>query len=187
MATVTYSAGFNDLNNWPGRLLEGDDNTTLTNKTATSARITHGAGHDFAGFSITLAGSGFEYDGSTIVDGTLSSVTIKNDSGDIILKITRISDTSIASEVAGIAARILGFTDGDGNVNRQGFAAWSQLLSSNDKVIGTDGDDRSLVGYDTGKDSYQMGGGNDYISGGAGSDTYDGGDGWDTLSFAETT
>ncbi len=192
MANVSYFPGFNDLQSWPGRLFEGQSTTSLGPKSDTSAVIKHGSGHPFQNFTITFAGTGFTYDGDTVTDGKISSVTIKNADGNVILKITNISsnaDASLAADFSGIAGLILGMKNGDGDdIGPNGYAAWCQLLVGGDTVTGTNGDDRrQLVGLDAGNDTYNLLGGDDQAEGGIGNDKYNGGDGFDRLSFRETT
>ena len=188
MANVKYFEGFNNLNDWPGNLLENrEGDSTLTTQTATNITITHGPNHPFAGFKIVFVGTGFAFDGSDVVDGVLSSVTFRDASNAIILQITGISSLLASSDITSILPLIMGWSDpGNPNLNTEAKAAWSQLLMGNDVITGTIGDDRSLIGVDGGNDRYNMGAGNDWISGGIGNDIYNGEDGFDTLSFTET-
>ncbi len=189
MANVVYFPGFNDLPNWPGRLFEGQSTTSLGPKSQTSAAIKHGSGHPFQNYTIAFAGTGFTYDGDTVTGGKISSVTLKNEDGDVILKIENISGKSLAADFSGVAGLILGMKNADGDdIGPQGYAAWCQLLVGGDTITGTNGDDRQqLVGLDRGNDIYNLLGGNDRAEGGIGNDKYNGGDGFDTLSFRETT
>ena len=188
MANVKYFAGFNNLNNWPGNLFENrEGDSTLTVKTATNLTITHGPTHPFAGFKLVFAGTGLVYDGNDVVDGTISSLTIRNAANQTILQITGLSSTSIASDIVSLLPAIMGWTEPNNNFNSDGKMAWAQLMSGNDVITGTAGDDRSLVGVDGGNDTYNMGLGDDHMNGGIGNDTYNGGDGRDTLSFTETS
>jgi hypothetical protein len=189
MANVTYFPGFNDLPNWPGRLLEGQSSTSLGPKSQTSAVIKHGNGHPFQNYTITFAGIGFTYDGDTVTGGKVASVVIRNASGDIILQIEDIAGKTIAADFSGVAGNILGSKDGNGDsIGPNGYAAWCQLLVAGDTVTGTTGDDHQrLVGLDSGNDTYNLLGGDDRAEGGIGNDKYNGGDGFDTLSFKETT
>jgi serralysin len=184
---VKYFSGFNNLNNWPGNLLENQGDSVLFGKTATSVSILHGADHPFAGFKVIFSGTGFVYDGNDVIAGTLTSVTIKNALGQNILQITGLNATTVASDITSIIPLIMGFTNPDDpNPSTEAKAAWSQLMMGDDTITGTSGDDRSLIGVDGGNDTYNMGLGNDFISGGIGNDIYNGGDGFDTLSFSET-
>ena len=65
MAVVTYSPEYSDITDWPGGLLEGTGTTSFTSKSATSATLKHGSGHNFANYTIKFSGSGFTYDGNT--------------------------------------------------------------------------------------------------------------------------
>jgi Ca2+-binding RTX toxin-like protein len=187
MATVTYGAGFNNLSSWPGRLFQSEGTSSLTTKTATSAVITHGAGHPFDGFSITVAGTGLAYSGNTVIDGTVQSVIVKNLSGQVILSISNIGAATLAADFSLLASYMFGRTDAEGSlIGPDGKQVWSYLLSGGDTINGTNGNDRQLVGLDSGNDTYNLKSGDDRVAGGIGNDTYNGGNGFDTLTFAET-
>jgi Ca2+-binding RTX toxin-like protein len=102
--------------------------------------------------------------------------------------VTGIAAGSIASDFAALAAYEFGWTDTNGNlVKVTSEVIWSQLLSGNDTINGSSGDDRQVLpSLNAGNDVFNMGAGNDYVGGSLGNDTINGGDGYDTLSFRET-
>lgn len=189
MATITLTDLYNNnLNGWQGNLLRASDGVTIGFQTATIFSYTFGVGTQFAGYTVTTAGTGFTYNGTTPTGGTMGQVVITDAGGNTVLSVTGIAAGSLASDFSAFAAFEFGWVDGNGNINNAPIeVAWSQLLSGNDTVTGTSGDDgRGLVGLNAGNDLFNMGAGNDWVSGSAGNDTINGDGGYDTLSFGET-
>jgi serralysin len=187
MATVSLTTLFGNIDKWSGTMFEANASTVFVTKTANSAVIRYGSGHDFENYTVTFTGRGFTYAGDTVTGGVLTSAIVKNESGQTVVSISAISSSTVASDFASLMAQVMGTVFPDGNTNRDGKAAWSQLLSGNDRIIGATGEDRQMTGSDLGNDVYEMRGGDDFFAGGAGNDIYRGGNGYDTLNYTETT
>lgn len=188
MARVIYTSLYNGLNSWPGRLFEVLPGSTIQTETATNLTIVHPAGHPFAGFKIVINGTNFTYFGSTVTGGTVSMVRVLNDIGQTVLQIDQIPANTLASDLSQLVTSAAGFDDGQGGgAGPDGKLAWSHILSGDDRIYGTGGDDhRSLQGVDVGNDVYFMGAGNDWVMGGIGNDTINGGAGTDGLDYSNT-
>ena len=188
MATVTLTAAFNNLASWPGNLLWTDVATSVVRANGTTFAYTFGASHPFAGYTVTIRGTGFTFGGTTPTGGDMTKLTITDGFSNTVLTVAGIAPNTLASDLSLFAAYEFGFSDPNGNgQGPQNNSAWSQLLSGHDVIVGTSGDDnRFLPGMGQGNDSYSMGDGNDWVSGSMGSDTIDGGNGDDVLSFSAT-
>ncbi|WP_413872261.1 hypothetical protein [Albidovulum sp.] len=189
MARVTYTPLYNNLTSWPGRLFEVWSGSTFPVQTATNLTIVYPAGHPFAGFRMVCTGTGFTYSGTDVTGGTLSMVKILNGAGQTVLTIDSIPPGSLASDLAQLASSAAGWSDGQGGgTGPDGPLVWSQLLSGNDTINGTAGNDgRSLAGVNRGNDVFNMGAGDDWVAGGIGNDTINGGVGWDGLDYSNTS
>jgi serralysin len=189
MATVTYRAGFAELDGSAENLLDGSDGATINTKNATTVKFTYPPGHEFAGYSVTIKGSGFGYDGTEPVAGTMTGITFKDDSGTTILSISGLAAGTPASDLNLFYANVFGwdFPDG-GSSGSQSRDAWSQILMGDDVVNGTSGDDYpGFPGVNAGNDMFNMGDGGNWVFGSMGNDTINGGNGWDSLTFWEKT
>ncbi len=190
MSTITLTALFNDLDNWPGRLFEAVDGTAILTKTATNFTFRYPAtGTDFPNYRILVQGSGFGYDGNVPIQGNMTLVRIYDATGQIVLTISNLQSNPFGADLSQFYANVFGSRSPDGNdgPGPDGKVAWSHLMAGNDIINGTAGDDqRGLVGFDYGNDTYNMGLGDDYVTGGIGNDTMNGGDGYDFLSYDET-
>jgi serralysin len=188
MATVTYGTGFSELYISQGLLLNAFGGATINTKNATTFIFTYPAGNVFEGYSVTVKGSGFIYDGDEPIAGTMSGITIKDDSGAKILTITGLAAGTPASDLNLFYANTFGWTDPNGNYNKPPTdLVWSQILSGSDTFSGTSGNDWSgMPGVNAGNDVFNMGDGDDWVFGSMGNDTINGGNGWDTLSFENT-
>ena len=185
MATINLTAHFSDLNNWPGRLFEDPGATVILTQTATDFRFRYTTG-DFANYRIVVTGTDFTYVDGVPTGGTMTSVRILNPAGQTVISFNNLAAGTLASDLSQFFANVFGTQSGEGP-GPQNWIAWTFLMSGNDVINGTAGDDRQgLVGTDPGNDTYNMGAGNDYIGGGSGNDTINGGAGWDHLSFGGT-
>lgn len=186
MATIRPSNLFSELRDWPGRLLEGDDTTTVVARGGGTFTLRHGAGSPFEGFRIEAKGTGFAYLDGVPVAGTMTQLLIFDAEGRVVLAGSKLSG-ELVTDLALFADSILGSPSEEAGPGPDGGTAWSLLLSQNDKVVGTEGDDRRyLPGFNAGDDTFDMRGGDDQMSGGIGDDAYFGGEGYDELSFGET-
>lgn len=184
MAQVTMTSDFSELDSWSGQLLEATGSETAFTRTATTFSYRYGAGHEFPGFTVNVTGTGFSYLGGTPTGGRMSSVVIRDGGGAIIFSVTGIPAGSLAADLQQFHANVFGFNGGDGRDFR---AAWNYLLSGNDTITGSTGNDwQGLTGTNAGNNVFNMRGGDDYIFAGAGRDTINGGDGYDTLSYSAT-
>lgn len=191
MANITLGANFANLNNWPGNLLQDRDGTFVITTTPTSTSFSYRIGasdNNFPNYRVTVTGTGLQYDAGGAIGGTMTSVRIIDPSGTPILTFGALAANTLASDFAQFYQNVFGSElNGDGP-GPDGTAAWSHLMSGNDVITGTAGNDRqAFLGLDAGNDRYNMGAGDDFIYGGAGNDTMNGGDGYDVLSYGRTT
>ncbi len=185
MATVTLTEYYANLNGWEGYLLDALDDATV-NGTGTTFKITLGANSEFAGYVITVKGTGFNYVNGIATEGTMSGLVIKDAQGHTVIAVAGLATGTMASDLSLFQANVFGWENG-GHHGAQPVNAWSALLSGNDVIKGASGNDwRPMLGLDAGSDIYNMGSGNDFVYGGSGADTITGGDGWDTYSFGST-
>ncbi len=188
MATVTLTSFFANLNGWQGNLLDAGGGDASVLRTATSFRITLGASSQFAGYVITVAGTGFSYVNNVATRGTMSGLVIADASGNTVLTVAGLAAGTMASDLSLFQANVFGWDTPNWHQGSQQLNAWSMLLSGNDTFNGTTGNDgRSLPGLNAGNDTFNMLDSDDWVNGGAGNDTINGGNGWDTLSFELTT
>lgn len=184
MAQVTLTTQFSQLDNWPGRLLEAEGNETIVTKNATTFTYRYGAGHDFQGYTVSIVGTGFTWNGDVATGGRVQSLTIRNGAGDAILTVSGITAATVASDLAQIHSVIFGVED---QISPEVWAAWNYLMSGNDTITGTNGDDgRVPMGANAGNNVFNMLGGNDWIEAGSGRDTINGGNGEDWLTYEST-
>jgi Ca2+-binding RTX toxin-like protein len=156
-------------------------------QTGTSFSFRHGAGHRLANYSVTVAGTGFTYSDGEVTGGRITSVTLRDPGGTVIGTLTNFPKNSFAADFAQIWSDMFGYQTPDGGRNPDGKTAWDHLLSGNDTINGTSGnDDARFPGVNAGNDTFNLFGGDDRASGGAGNDKYFGGDGYDVLDFSET-
>ncbi|MDZ4096296.1 MAG: calcium-binding protein [Paracoccaceae bacterium] len=188
MTRVTMTSLYSSLNNWTGRLFEATPSTVVTTRSATSFAFSYPGAHDFPGFTITVTGTGFSYRGDDPTAGRITRIVVSNASSQTVLTLDQFTNNGLANDLAQFAANVFGArdTNGDGP-GANGEIAWSHMLSGNDVINGTNGNDRTLQGFDIGNDVYNMGAGDDEIAGGMGNDTIRGGDGFDTITFSQTT
>ena len=188
MATVTLTDLFSNLNGWQGDLLWAGTGTTITKTTASVFSYVFGAGHQFAGYTVTIRGTGFAYSGTTPTGGDMAKLVITDGLGQTVLTVAGITANTLASDISLFAAYSFGWSDPNGGSSGpQVKNAWSQLLTGNDVFNGTAGDDiRGMVGVNAGDDVFNMGTGDDVVEGGLGDDTINGDGGYDTLSYEQT-
>lgn len=183
MATITLSPLFDQLNNWPGRLLEAQGDEVFLSRTATTFSWRYGASSEFAGYTVTATGTGFSYLSNDPVAGLMTGLVIRNAAGQTLVTFSGLS--GFTGDLSQFAANVFG--GGDEGPGPNGGIAWSHLMSSNDVINGTSGDDgQILAGTDAENDTYNMGAGDDQVSGGLGNDSYFGGDGHDHFTLRET-
>lgn len=190
MATISLTNLYANLSNWPGRLLEASEGTTILTATATRFVLRYPAtGHDYPNYRVEVTGSGFGYDAGVPIGGTMATVRIFNGANQLVLTVGGLNTNPFANDLSQFIASIMGAQtpEGDGP-GPDANAAWSQLLAGNDVINGTAGDDRrGFPGMDAGNDVFNMGAGDDEVNGGIGNDTIHGGDGFDEIRFDETT
>lgn len=186
MANVILNPLFNDLNDWPGRLFQAEGDEIFLARTATNFSWRFGPNSDFAGYTIRATGTGFGYLDGDPVAGAMSSLVIRNAAGQVVLTINSL--TGLAADLSQFASNVFGSAIPGVGPGPDPVSAWSHLLSGNDTVFGTAGDDsEGFPGVDVGNDTYLMGAGDDQVYGGIGNDSYNGGIGYDELAFRETT
>lgn len=186
MANVTLTSLFGNLNDWPGRLFEPQGDEIFLARTATAFAFRFGPSHNFAGYSITASGAGFGYLAGDPVAGVMTALTIRNALGQVVLSVTGL--TGLASNLSQFMSDIFGSALPDAGPGPDPTGAWSHLLSGNDTIFGTAGNDREgFPGVDVGNDTYLLGAGDDQVNGGIGNDSYNGGGGYDELTFRQTT
>lgn len=187
MAGIALTSLFSQLNQWPGTLFEADSNTTVLTQTAKQFSFRYAStGVDFPDYRVVVTGTGFAFDSGGAYDGVMSSVRIFNAAGQLVLSFANLAPNTLASDFSQFYANVFGSSSGEGP-GPDGFVAMSHLMSHNDVITGTAGDDRqSLAGMDVGNDVYNLLAGDDYVNGGIGDDTINGGAGTDMLSFWNT-
>ena len=187
MATVTLTDYFAGLNGWQGNLLDAGGGDAAVMGTQTSLRITLGASSQFAGYVITVAGTGFTYVNNIATGGTMTGLGIADAQGHSVLTIAGLAARTMASDLALFEANVFGWDYPGGHTGAYPFNAWGSLLSGNDTFIGSGiNDNVGIIGFGNGNDVFNMQSGSDNIDGGPGSDTVNGGDGWDVISFSNT-
>ena len=187
MATVTLTDYFANLNGWQARLLDAGGGDASVLGTPTSLRITLGASSEFAGYVITVSGTGFTYVNNVATGGTMTGLVIADAQGHTVLSVAGLAAGTMASDLSLFASNVFGWDSLDWHNGASPFNAWGSLLSGNDTFIGSGlNDDMHMIGFGGGNDVYNMQGGGDNVQGGLGSDTINGGDGWDTFSFTST-
>jgi Ca2+-binding RTX toxin-like protein len=115
------------------------------------------------GHVFTFAGSGFDYDTSGVLTGTVTEIKEKDETGALLFSATGLS----------IAVTSLDFPTGF--IHAEDVAG--VVFGGDDSVAGTSGDD--LLEGRAGNDTLTGGGGNDVFDGGPGADRMSGGDGDD--------
>lgn len=190
MTTITLTQNFSNLDQWPGRLLQAEQGSTVLTHTATSFSFRMPAtGVDFPNYRIVVTGTGFTYSGAVATGGSVSKVQILNAANQVVLTFDGVSASAIGHDLGQLYADMFGGMDNQNDgPGPNGFAAMSHLMSANDVITGTSGNDQQgMAGFDLGNDIYRMGAGDDEINGGIGNDTIYGGDGYDRLTYRETT
>ena len=186
MPIITLTDLFTNLFTGPGDLFAADAGVTIGAHSATVFSYTFQSGTTFSGYTVKANGTGFQYDGSTPVDGTMKSLTITDGGGQTVMTVTGIAAGSLASDLGLFASYEFGGTDLTGTpTGSHPISAWSQLLSGNDTINGSPGFwARDFVGIDAGNDLYNLGPDGGWIAGGPGNDTITGSGGGGTLSYA---
>ena len=188
MATIDFTTYFANLHNWQGDLLNAGGGDASWNGHGTDMTVTLGASSPFAGYVISIIGTGFNYVNNIPVEGDMTGLTITDKDGHTVLSVSGLAPGSLASDFSLFWSNAFGYDTPGGHSGSQWMNAWSNLMSGNDVFNGTSGSDyRGLVGHDGGNDVYNMLAGDDYVNGSMGSDTINGGDGFDTYAFGLTT
>lgn len=188
MALLTLTSRYSNLDTWPGRLFEADDATVVTTRTASSFAFSYGVGHDFAGYTVSVAGTGFKYLDGVAIDGDIATIVIRNALNQVVLTLSGFAAGTLAGDLSQFAANVFGSPFDEAGPGPDGKLAWTHLLSGSDVVNGTAGDDwRILPGLNAGNEVFRMFGGDDRIGGSVGNDTMHGGSGWDEVTFRETS
>lgn len=189
MTRVSLTSTYSDLHSWPGQLLEATDGTVISTATATAFAFTQAAGADFAGFKVTVTGTGFKYISGTPTGGEMTKLVITDATNHVVMTFDTLIAGTLASDFAQFASNVFGSrTPTNDGPSPDGKVVLSHLLSGNDIIRGTSGDDnRELPGVNAGNDKFYMYGGDDRIGGSIGNDSIYGGDGYDRLTFRETT
>ncbi len=188
MARVTLTSHYSALDNWPGRIFEGDPLPTVTTASSTTYSLTYPANHDFPGFRVVAVGTGFTYLNGEPIGGVIDRVVVVNAANQLVIRFDTFAANSLGSDLSQFASNVFGWELAGQGVGPDGQMAWNHLLSGNDVINGTTGNDfEGLVGTNRGNDVFNMLAGDDFIHGSAGNDTIYGGDGFDVLSFSETS
>lgn len=191
MATLTLTENFSFLDDWPGLLLQVDDNASVIARTSTrfAYRFDDAAGA-FAGYRVEVTGTGFRYDAGEPIEGTMSRVRILDARGATVITFSSLGDSHLINDLSQFYASVFGShdpLDGTGPFP-DGALAWSLLTFGNDTIMGTEeADTQGLAGFGMGDDYYAMLGGDDWVAGGMGNDTVDGGEGYDIYALVETS
>lgn len=181
MAKITYFD-----NNQGFYSFEDVEDYTLTRGTTTYTLELNGAyDPERQAYKIVFAIEGLQtfnppgdYSGIDMpVEGTITAVTMYNDSDEKIMEIT-----GLKADLVPINLYLL---------EDEGYNLFQDIYATDFKITGADGNGRAS-GWDgddisTGslKDVVKAGDGNDYIKDQGGKDVYIGGDGWDTVSYED--
>lgn len=176
MATINLGAAIPDYQWWPF-FFQPDDPGRVTLVNATTLRWTNPDGT-----VVTLSGTGFVFDGTVPIAGTVNGLLVQASGGATLLQAT-MAGYDLPTFYDYAFGRP-GDTDASMGPNGYDFATY--LRHGNDTVNGTDHADDIGGGRDLGNDVINALGGDDYIHGAPGSDTIKGGAGWDTLSYDDT-
>ena len=86
MATVTLTDLYSNLQDWPGRLLEAPEGTTILTKSASKFvfRYPPDLG-PYPGFTVQVTGTDFAYNAGEPVDGRMTQIRIFDGSGNLQL------------------------------------------------------------------------------------------------------
>ncbi|WP_210527214.1 hypothetical protein [Rubellimicrobium arenae] len=191
MATVTLTARFSQLDSWPGNLFDASRGagTEVTLRSATQLKFTLGPGTDFEGYSVVVSGTGFSYLDGVAVAGTMSQVRVADDRGRTLVTFGDLAGgTPVSKDLSQFYSNVFGSEVPDAGPWPNSSIVWDHLMTGNDVIRGTSGDDwETLAGADVGQDIYDLGAGDDQVEGGIGNDTYNGGGGFDRLTFRDTT
>lgn len=165
------------------------DASMVVAKTSSSFVFSLANTGDYAGWTMTIEGSGFKYanDGSGTqepVSGRVSSITITDGTSNTVMVIDQFPSGQ-RPYLEDLYATMFD-TGGD-------WAPWPNtnnfftlLTNYGDTIIGSDDGDDIFTGRNMGNDTIMAMGGHDYVKGDAGNDTIDGGDGNDTLTYTES-
>lgn len=157
-------------------VLDPDDSPVTLGRTTFS--------YDAGGFaySVLLQGTGFAFNGVEAKAGTVTSITVRNISSDVVLKISGLSHSLVSTmlDLYGLG------TDPFKSREGSGFDALTGLLIGNDTLNGSNGADNGLGGYSDGNDVVSARAGGDTLLGDPGDDNLNGGSGFDTLSYSQS-
>lgn len=190
MVAINLTEMFANLDRWPGRLLEARDGATVLTQTASTYTFRYPApGGDYPNFRVEVKGTDFTYDNGEATGGDITGLRVLDAAGNLIVRFSGFAANTLASDFSQLWSNVFGNRDSnDDGPGASAESAWSHLMSGNDVITGTSGNDRRvLVGVDAGNDRYNMGAGDDEVGGGVGNDTISGGDGFDRITFVDTT
>lgn len=189
MASITLTGLYSSLPDWPNRLLQAPEGTSVLTSTAKNFVFEYPAGSGaFSNFRVVVAGFGFRYDGGEPIAGRMTGVRILNASGELVVNFAKLGGNDVVNDLSQFYANVFGTLGNDNTgIGSRGETAWSHLMSAGDTITGTNSSDSAgLPSLDIGNDVYNMLGGNDWITGSFGDDTIDGGDGFDILSYPDS-
>lgn len=183
MTRVTLTSFYNDLDGWSGNLFTARAGTVVTQHTATAFAFTLPAGQDYAGFTVTATGTGFAYLDGDPTAGNITKLVVRDTGNHIVLTMDNFTANGLANSLPQFASNAFGWRFNNDGADADGYITWNHLLSGNDVINGTSGDDRDIQGVNVGNDVFNMYGGNDQVWGSIGRDTIYGGAGDDTLTY----
>ncbi|MGB8812518.1 MAG: calcium-binding protein [Paracoccaceae bacterium] len=184
MTRLTLSTISNALPDWIGYIFDFNAPPVVATRTATNFTFSHAATDSFPGYKVIVTGTAFTYLNGEPTGGNITRVVVTNAVNQPIMVLDTFTANTLASDLAQFATDIFGWSDPyGGGQGSSGYRVWSRVLSGNDLIVGTAGDDEVHQGVNGGNDTYNMNAGNDWIVGGIGSDTINGGDGSDGITF----
>ena len=187
MARIELTQLYGGIYGWPGNLFNSVSDSKVLERNATTFTYRLGESSGFEDFQLRVTGSRFRYDADEAVGGRIGRIVITNDKGQDVLTLSEFGKKGAAGSFSEFWVNLFGAPSDDAGPGPNAKTVWSMLMSGNDTIIGSAGNDfRALVGVDAGRDTYRMGAGDDEVAGGIGNDTYDGGEGRDLIGFRET-
>lgn len=170
LTTLSLNLADNEYGDWNYGLGYNVNDDVIEIEVTLPTQFTEVSGSDGWSFRATWRGTGFVYspslwEGSSAyvsypVSGTVTSLTLEDDSHDVVYTLSGFSWTLTENTE---------------------IPSWSLILDGDDTIRGGSGQD-NLHGYN-GNDLLEGNEGNDNLFGGMGTDTLDGGNGFDFLDY----
>ncbi len=173
MATFTTTDTIPDSKSWT-EFFQPDSLALITTASPTTFGWTNPDGS-----RVVLTGSGFTFDGTAPLTGTVTGFTVTNASNQTLL-----TAIALSADLQSLFLYAFGTTpEGEPHDPASGYLFLSYLMLGNDTFNGGAHIDYFSGGNDRGNDTVNGGDGSDFIKAYAGRDLINGGNGTDTLSY----